>query len=296
MTQYFGALFGFSCAVLLTGVVGCELDADVAANETGGTPGNGGSATGGAENGGAATGGAATGGAATGGAENGGAENGGAATGGTGSSTGGAAGGECSAYEDAAGWSIEVVIRNESSQTIYLGQPEVTCTIAPLFEVTDASGALVPPVPDCGNPCGEMMRGGAGGCPLLCLFPQTVTLEPHESTRVVWDGLYGVDVELPEQCTPAGETAPFACDRAEEIHPGTFTFKVEAGMSLECADEFVECDTCTPSESGGCITNAALIAGAKLSADTTVMLDPSYGVGGGRGGGAVAPVEIFFRD
>jgi hypothetical protein len=51
-------------------------------------------------------------------------------------------------------------------------------------------------------------------------------------------------------------------------------------------------------DSGGCTTRGALVGGPMLSAEITVELDASYGVGPGNGGtgGMTRPIQIVFKD
>lgn len=238
-----------------------------------------------------------TGGTSTGGASTGGADPGGAATGGSGSDgTGGGGAAECAAFEDAPGWSVQVLIRNDSSQTLHLGQSEVTCRTEPLFQVLSTAGVLAPEAGDCDTPCDAVMQGDPLGCLPICLFPQARTLAPGDAAEVMWTTRYGVPSTLPAECRPEG-TEPLACIRAAALEPGdTVTLRVTAGTSVDCTETTGECAACEPNEHGGCTTQAALLAGTMLTAEATVTLGPSYGVGPVNGGGALQPIEIFFTD
>jgi hypothetical protein len=83
--------------------------------------------------------------------------------------------------------------------------------------------------------------------------------------------------------------------------PGRFTFVAQAGTELDCLQTTGTCAECMAQGEGGCSTSAT-IGGMLLTAETTVDLDASYGVGGSdvpdgvTGIGATLPVEIVFED
>jgi hypothetical protein len=219
---------------------------------------------------------------------------------GSGGDGGGSAGTDCSAFEDDLGWSVLVSIVNRTSQVIHVGQTEVTCTNPPLFVVEDDTGDPLTDLSGCRTPCDAVMDGNPAGCPGICLFPQAVTLEPDEGTNVIWSGLRRREVRLPEQCLPMDEPVLVStCDFAVQIEPGTFTFTAQAGTELDCLQTTGTCGECMTRGEGGCATSAT-IAGTMLSAEVTVGLDASYGVGNVANGaidiGSTLPVEIVFSD
>jgi hypothetical protein len=197
---------------------------------------------------------------------------------------------------------VAVLIRNQTSETLHLGAQQVDCSTPPLFHVQDAAtGNDLAEFGACRSPCDLVMQGGPVGCPALCALPSAVTLQPGEGTSVVWSGLYPVQHTLPDECLPAGETQPLQCDRATQISAGAFTFTAQAGTELDCSQGPGPCGQCMPTGAGGCTTGAAVIAGTLRTAETTVDLDASYGVGGDNVAADVAvgstiPVEIVFSD
>jgi hypothetical protein len=203
---------------------------------------------------------------------------------------------DCSGFDDDPAWSVAVSLRNETNRAIYLGQTMVTCGVEQLFHVSDAAGAPLPEFSSCRQSCENVMQSGGKGCPSICAYPSAITLEPGEATNTLWSGLYRVDLEIPGECTPLQKIATVTCDRAEQIEPGAFTFVSQAGTSVDCSQTLGTCGDCVPNGNGGCTTGAALIAGTLLGAETTVMLDASYGVGDPSGGGPTLPVEIVFRE
>lgn len=213
-----------------------------------------------------------------------------------GASTGGAT---CAAssFADDQGWSVSVVIRNESKQTLHLGQATLTCGVGPFFKVEDAAGTPLPDLGDCRQPCESVVKGGGVGCPAICRFPEAITLAPGEGTSTLWSGLFRTTVSVPVQCLPTGHNSePLHCDRAQQIEPGRFRFIARAGTDLDCSSTIGTCGACEMSSVGGCRTSAALVAGKSLSAETTVELGGGYGVGPDVGNGMPYPVEIFFKD
>jgi len=227
---------------------------------------------------------------------------GGAASGGNGGTGNGNGGADCSVFQDDAGWSVVVSVINRTSQAIHVGQQEVTCSHPPLFEVEDGTGHKLADFGACRSACADVMRQGSVGCPAVCLFPSAVTLQPDEGTNVLWNGLDLQQTRLSEECIPADDPVlSTACDRAVQIMPGTFTFTAHAGTELDCLQTTGTCGDCMAQGEGGCATSAT-IGGTILSAQTTVELDASYGVGGGdvpdgvTGIGATLPIEIVFDD
>jgi hypothetical protein len=182
--------------------------------------------------------------------------------------------------DDAAG-SVNVVISNQTSATIYLGQDMVTCGVAPLFQVADASGAALPDLGNCRTSCATLRKEGAGGCPAICAFPTSVALEPNEVLYTRWDGLFRVQGQLPAACMPfdTGEQM-VSCDQAKRIQPDTFTFSARAGSGVDCSKTTGAgtCSGCTHSPNGGCSTPGSVITGPLRTAQTTVLLDERYGV------------------
>jgi hypothetical protein len=205
-------------------------------------------------------------------------------------------------FQDDLGWTVSVAVINRTSQTIHVGQEQVTCSIDPLFHVEDSTGDQLAEFGSCRAACDTVMRNGTPGCPALCAFPNAVTLQPDEGTNLLWNGLYRQETSLPQQCFPDDEpVATSMCDRAVQVSPGRFTFTAQAGTQLDCLQTTGACGECMTRGEGGCATPAT-ISGTLLSAEVTVNLDARYGVGDGdapgdgTGIGATLPVEIVFTD
>lgn len=221
--------------------------------------------------------------------------NGGASGGGSGSAS-------CERFDDDTSWSVSVNVRNATDRTIHVGTDEVTCGLPPLFTVEDEQGTLLQDPGNCRSRCED--RGLIGGCPPVCLWPSSLTLEPGEGVTLSWHGLYRVDTELPLECVAeeVGSTVPVPCDQARHIEPGQFTFRARAGTELDCSETIRdECPACTanPDAGGGCTRLAGLISGELLEATVTVDLDASYGVGATEPTsetGELNPVELVFSD
>jgi len=200
-------------------------------------------------------------------------QSGGASTGGAGS--GGAD--TCARFDDDLPTSVQVAISNQTSEVIYLGQEAMTCNIEPLFAVADAAGTPLPSMNFCRQPCLSLRRDGSGGCVTICPSPTAVALQPNDVTYTTWDGLFRVQGQLPTSCVASSSGAPtISCDQAKRIQPGTFTFSARAGSAIDCSGS--TCQPCSNSAAGGCSTPGGLITGAMHSAETTVVLDASYGV------------------
>lgn len=245
--------------------------------------------------------GVATGGSATAGSHSGGSAGAAGSPDGGGTSSGGATS-ECSMFEDDHGWAVAVSIINRSTRTIHVGQQEVTCSQAPLFQVADRMGDVLADFGSCRAACEAVMDDGTLGCPAICAFPSAVTLQPDEGTNLIWNGMYRQETSLPQGCFPTDRpVANSMCDRAVQIAPGRFTFTAQAGTELDCLQTTGSCLECMAQGDGGCSTPATIV-GTLLSAQVTVELDASYGVGGGdqpdgvTGIGSTVPVEIVFTD
>ena len=142
------------------------------------------------------------------------------------------------------------------------------------------------------------MHGSFGPCPIACAFPSAITLQPGESLNAPWRGLDNVTKTLPKSCRSSGDSVD--CTVAQNVSPGTFQFSAQAGSALDCTQLGQKtCGPCEPNSSGGCTTAGAIVVGTAYSAEVTVKLDASYGVGAGNSGGTdgmTRPVQIVFKD
>jgi hypothetical protein len=188
----------------------------------------------------------------------------------------------CASFDDDYSAYINVSILNQTNAPIYLGQDTVTCGVNPLFAVADANGAPLPNLGDCRFSCNNARTQGAVGCNDLCAFPPAVALQPNEALFTTWDGLFRVDQQMPGKCAVAqlNPGPVVACDQAQRIEPGSFTFSARAGSALDCSQTTGQgtCSTCTPGGNGGCATPGSLVSGAMHSTQTTVLLDESFGI------------------
>ena len=77
------------------------------------------------------------------------------------------------------------------------------------------------------------MSSGPVVCPGVCAAPATVTLEPGQTVDIPWDGRFGVDFMLPQQCSLGGASSNLACVRAQRIEANIATVvegKPEVGI------------------------------------------------------------------
>lgn len=234
--------------------------------------------------------------------------------GGGGSSSGGSAGGKpaggsssggsgaggrdtdpaCKAWIDDDSHYVPVSIINDSSETLFVGQEQVTCDEAPPFEVTDEDGRVLAAPGACRSSCESAMTSGPSACPAVCLLPSAVELAPGDELLTEWRGRYLEQVLLPERCQ-SPEFATPVCDRAVAVEPGPYVFSAKAGTKLDCEPAGGVCMPCQPDVDGVCVTGGALISGAIRRAETQVELDASYGIGSGNGDGAIQFVFIRFQ-
>lgn len=214
-------------------------------------------------------------GGAHGGSSNAGTGQGGSNPGGTGQ--GGSAGSSCESFDDHPPSYVAVEIYNKTMAPIHLGQEEVNCGVSPPF-VVDQNGVPVGAGGDCRGTCQDLRTTGPVGCPTICAYPNVLTLQPGEVFYTHWDARFTAEVTLPEQCLPNHDYGN-TCVQARAIQPGSFTFSSSAGSSVDCSpgpDGL--CAACQPTGNGGCQTPSALIAGERIAASTTVVLNGAYGV------------------
>ena len=291
-------------ALLLTALTACGGKSF----ETDPNPDSGGSDPGGSGHGGSGSAGKGQGGSSIGGSSIGGSFN----YAGMGPGGAGGTGSTCSEFDDARGTFMPVEIINKTSTVIYLGQEEMTCSEASLFQVKDAAGTPLAFPGGCQSTCQQLRTNGPIGCPAICAFPGSTAIQPGQAMYTTWNGLYQVDRELPRQCL-VGDYGN-VCRQTVQVQPGQFTFSAIAGRSIDCSKSSGSpCQACTQNENG-CYTPGSLITGQILEAATTVTLGPAYGVYGsaapapaypgtadppGGGSGAAAPrpsIQIVFTD
>jgi len=210
---------------------------------------------------------------------------GGGATGGGGAS--------CAELDDDAELSLSIVIANRTGRRLHVGYEETTCSIEPPFSVEDEDGRELAHLGSCRSPCESVRTGGPTGCPPVCLFSPTLTLEPDERAQLDWNGLVSLRTTVPSECTSVEDARGASCDLARALRLGTYRFSARAGTELDCRGT---CGDCTLREGGGCETNGAVIAGDLVTAELTLRLDSGYGVGGAVGSGPPLPVELIFDD
>lgn len=230
------------------------------------------------------------------GESHGGTSSGGKSNGGT--SSGGAAT-QCDPadYQDAMGGSVPVLIINETSKPIYLGQETLGCAAGPSFQVADAAGQALATPGFCQPTCHMMLTHTVIGCPAIaCAIGGVTVLQPGESASSQWSALYTQSVKLPPACQAVAGAAE--CTRIADVEPGTYYFSAKAGSNMQCGTgaDAASCSACMPTGTGGCMVYGAVITPPLLQAKVEVKLDGSYGIGGPGGGGMVRAVEIVFKD
>ena len=220
---------------------------------------------------------------------------------------GGGAGGAgmpaaCAQFKDGAPQSASVVIVNDTLAPIYIGPREQTCGARPLFEVHDASNAVVAEPDTCGTPCEGWLAGEPiGGCNAICLPSEVTKLDAGERISIPWSALYQFDAQLPSACNTSqlGGGGPVSCSVAKRIEPGSYTFYAVAGSDYACGGNPSGCGECVPGRKGGCVLRNAIVTGADHNTQAFVPLDPGYGISGSAGNanmsGAPLPIELVFR-
>jgi hypothetical protein len=214
---------------------------------------------------------------------------GGGSTGGSGSVAPGPV--DCEDLKDDKGWQLMIEIKNEMSQTLYLGPEDMNCEARELFQVQDGARRALPALAACRSSCQNAMTGTSVSCPLVCPIPTTVTLDAGQSVRVPWDGRFAVPQTLPQQCVSGAATPAAECVSAEQVEAGVFTFSAKAGTTRRCLDPSGTCN-CGPSAIGGCSTPTSLIGGTIVTTELFMMLEP----GEPSPNGAPPLVSLTFRD
>jgi hypothetical protein len=198
---------------------------------------------------------------------------------------------DCSSFVEHSTWSLLVQIKNEMTQTLYVGQPTTSCEPKRLFKVEDGARTELPSLDGCHTSCQTMMQSGPTTCPTVCTTPSTVTLQPGQTIQIPWDGRFGVEHSLPAQCLQAGALAPATCVQAQRIEANAFTFSAQAGTHLECLQPGGTC-TCTMNANGGCTSAGSTIGGTIYTSEYFVKLEP----GEPSPSGEPPYIGILFRD
>lgn len=208
----------------------------------------------------------------------------------------------CAEFHDDSPQSASVVIVNDTLAAIYLGSRSQLCGTPPLYDVHDASNAVVARHDSCGTPCQSWLAGEpTGGCTAICNPSEVTKLDVGERIVLPWSGLYRLDVQLPKACNGAqlGGEAAVDCSVEKRVEPGDYTFYAVAGTDYRCNDNSSICGECAPSATGGCTLRDAMVTGPEASTELAVRLDPGYGISGSAGSapmtGKPLPIELVFR-
>lgn len=224
----------------------------------------------------------------------------GAGAGSGGSSAGTSAGGasDCSQFADQTTQNVTLTIHNYTSAPVYIGPRMQSCGSTPLFQVLDASGAVLRPPGRCDTPCQGFLDGNpVGGCTADCPLDQVIKLAPREVRTEIWSGVYLSDVALPRDCNASSETSSVTCSVRRRIEPGLYNFVVAAGSEVACDALDDDCGACMPMANGGCSVIGGTVKGDVLNAKTAVNLDASFGVfaeGSGSQGDGFRSVDLVF--
>ena len=186
--------------------------------------------------------------------------------------TGGAGGAvACTTFADDPGYSLLVHIKNERTETLYLGPDDTGCGAAALYELEDGARTKLLPLTGCVASCQAVMSGTAV-CPTGCAAPSTVALEPGQTIDLPWDGRFGVPQTVPAQCMK-DPSQPASCTQAHRIEAGVFTFAARAGTKRQCL--LAGGCTCAANTNGGCTAASSVIAGTIYTSELLVALEPS---------------------
>lgn len=195
---------------------------------------------------------------------------------------------DCEGFADEDQLSIEVVINNETSQTIYVAAPLGSCAAPEFFDVLDSDDKSLHTSTMCRNSCARLRSTDVPYCEPLCDGDRALTLESGASLRTTWNGTTDVRVTLPRSCRAAG-LGETTCSRLERFSAGSYTFVAQAGTELTCPHVAGGCSECIPTDDGTCQSELAKTTGTALSAQRALDLDPEAGL-------PDQPIELVFRE
>ena len=204
----------------------------------------------------------------------------------------------CSQFRDDSPQTVTVTLRNDTSKPVYIGSRMQTCGATPLYEVRDASNAVVAERGACGSPCGSWLDGNpVGGCVAICQLSSVTKLDAGETIVTDWAGLSELDVHLPTACNGSRLSGTVECSVDKRIVPGRYAFRSAAGSAFVCDGSPNGCEACVPAATGGCTVSGATVSGTEIVAALDVDLDPSFGIGAGGAGnaGQNRRVELVFK-
>ena len=198
---------------------------------------------------------------------------------GNGGSSGGSAGSgggdSCDVSSPAVGAPAQVltvVIKNESSQNLYLAPENQDCSgVFSKFELVNAEGSAIDLEPlYCTPNCSDAMEFGGGGCPAICAMPTVTVLYPGQSTTVQQTMVSYTERTLPAECRAGGFDDAVVCQEAYPVPAEYQTVRVEASSDVKC--DFGPCNEIT------CIEDDCFIYGASRGGRTQTVsedIDPT---------------------
>jgi len=191
--------------------------------------------------------------------------------------TGGGAGYRvgCEDYVDAtSGHAVDILIKNERSTPVYVGNRATDCSNDQTFRIYDAVGTAVAvdddPATSC--TCQDFMTHGSSGCWVRsCLRSPLRRIEPNASLTLKWDGLYLVSREFRAACAVEGETS-VGCQQTKAAPSGQYTAVITGSTAYECPFSTDMFD-CTCVETNSCQLGMIPIQGAGELLEPSVEFD-----------------------
>jgi hypothetical protein len=197
----------------------------------------------------------------------------------------------CDQFKDEPARPALLTISNDTLAPVYFGSEMQTCGSPPLYEVHDASNAVLNEPGPCESRCQGWLDGNPfGGCPAACVRSVVTRLAPGESIVTHWSGLYVSSALLPKECnaSPSAGTGLATCSVDKQVKPGSYTFYASASSDYACDDNPNGCGECVPAAAGGCTVLGGLVTGVEYTAQAVVDLD-------GGASSQTPSVELVFR-
>lgn len=188
----------------------------------------------------------------------------------------------CPSLPDVQGKLLNVVIKNERSDTIYIDPEDTTCGNIPLFfwgsldhNIGFSQGH------SCGFICEMIMEQGDAECfhPDICEGFESVALAPGETVIRPWSATFSKTETLAGGCYEAidGSDEAISCIRRTPLPDGAYRFTARASTSITCGWGREEpCGSCV-AEGRGCVLPLGVLTGEILEASTTLDLTNSIG-------------------
>ena len=175
--------------------------------------------------------------------------------------------------------SVDVVVRNEGAENIYLSGASCAAVIDLLVDDPDGN-PRVWRSDGCTFTCEELQQHG-GECALDCAIPPLVMLTPGGEYHLTWTGVLFEPVAMPGSCYFDAGGVQDSCYQQQVATAGDYTVRTNAWASASGCTE-VDC-LCEPDLNGACELSFGMVEGSPVEGSATVSYPTA------------ATVEIVFQ-